>query len=63
MNNYKTIREEAFEANRQLPALGLVIFTFGNVSVADHTSAVFAIKPSGVPYAARPEPSVRLSSR
>ncbi len=59
MNNYKTIREEAFEANRQLPALGLVIFTFGNVSVADHTSAVFAIKPSGVPYAAlRPEKMV-----
>jgi L-ribulose-5-phosphate 4-epimerase len=52
MSNYKTIREEAFEANRQLPALGLVIFTFGNVSVLDRNSGVFAIKPSGVPYAA-----------
>lgn len=51
MTSYKTIREEAFEANRQLPELGLVIFTFGNVSVADHKSAVFAIKPSGIPYA------------
>lgn len=51
MTNYKTIREEAFEANRQLPELGLVIFTFGNVSVVDRSSAVFAIKPSGVPYA------------
>lgn len=34
----------------QLPALGLVLFTFGNVSVADHKNKVFAIKPSGVPY-------------
>lgn len=34
----------------QLPALGLVLFTFGNVSVADHKNNVFAIKPSGVPY-------------
>jgi L-ribulose-5-phosphate 4-epimerase len=50
MNSYQTIREEAFEANRQLPALGLVIFTFGNVSVADRDAGVFAIKPSGVPY-------------
>lgn len=35
----------------QLPALGLVIFTFGNVSAADRRQGVFAIKPSGVPYA------------
>jgi L-ribulose-5-phosphate 4-epimerase len=34
----------------QLPQLGLVLFTFGNVSVADHEKKVFAIKPSGVPY-------------
>ena len=34
----------------QLPALGLVIFTFGNVSAADRSQGVFAIKPSGVPY-------------
>lgn len=34
----------------QLPQLGLVLFTFGNVSVADRDKAVFAIKPSGVPY-------------
>jgi L-ribulose-5-phosphate 4-epimerase len=50
MSKYKIIREEAFEANRRLPALGLVIFTFGNVSVADRDAAVFAIKPSGVSY-------------
>lgn len=34
----------------QLPELGLVIFTFGNVSVVDREKGVFAIKPSGVPY-------------
>lgn len=34
----------------ELPKLGLVVFTFGNVSVADHDKKVFAIKPSGVPY-------------
>jgi L-ribulose-5-phosphate 4-epimerase len=32
------------------------LFTFGNVSVADHRRGVFAIKPSGVPYEAlKPE--------
>lgn len=34
----------------QLPKLGLVLFTFGNVSAADRAEGVFAIKPSGVPY-------------
>ena len=34
----------------QLPKLGLVLFTFGNVSAIDRDRAVFAIKPSGVPY-------------
>ncbi len=34
----------------QLPALGLVLFTFGNVSAADKSLGVFAIKPSGVAY-------------
>jgi len=48
--NYKSIREEAYEANMQLPKLGLVLFTFGNVSAADKNKGVFAIKPSGVPY-------------
>lgn len=48
--NYKSIREEAYEANMQLPKLGLVLFTFGNVSAADKEKGVFAIKPSGVPY-------------
>lgn len=50
MNEYKHIREEAYHGNMQLPQLGLVLFTFGNVSVVDRKAGVFAIKPSGVPY-------------
>ncbi len=41
---------EAYEANMELPKLGLVLFTFGNVSAADRDKGVFAIKPSGVAY-------------
>lgn len=48
--NYQTIREQAYEANMQLPELNLVLFTFGNVSAADRDNGVFAIKPSGVAY-------------
>ena len=48
--NYKYIREAAYEANLQLPQLGLVLFTFGNASEADRAAGVFAIKPSGVAY-------------
>ena len=47
---YEHIRQEAYEANMQLPRLGLVLFTFGNVSAADRSQGLFAIKPSGVPY-------------
>lgn len=50
MKKYVQIQEEAYAANMQLPELGLVIFTFGNVSVADRSLGVFAIKPSGIPY-------------
>ena len=50
MSQYQKIREEACEGNKQLPVLGLVMFNFGNLSVADQKNAVFAIKPSGVPY-------------
>ena len=48
--SYDHIKQEAYEANMQLPRLGLVLFTFGNVSAADRSKGVFAIKPSGVPY-------------
>ncbi len=50
MSKYQKIKEECYHANMQLPELGLVLFTFGNVSVADRDNKVFAIKPSGVPY-------------
>ncbi|HPH45761.1 MAG TPA: L-ribulose-5-phosphate 4-epimerase [Chryseolinea sp.] len=50
MLNFDHIKESAYTANMQLPKLGLVIFTFGNVSAADRKLGVFAIKPSGVPY-------------
>jgi len=50
MSNYQDIKEKAYAANMQLPELGLVLFTFGNASEADHDKGVFAIKPSGVPY-------------
>ncbi len=51
MDNYKSLREEVYEANMLLPKLGLVLFTFGNASAVDRQKGVFAIKPSGVPYA------------
>ncbi len=47
---YEHIQQEAYEANMQLPKLGLVLFTFGNVSAADKSLGVFAIKPSGIAY-------------
>lgn len=50
MSRYDQIRQTAYEANMQLQELGLVLFTFGNVSVVDRELKVFAIKPSGVPY-------------
>ena len=50
MDKYKELKRACYEANMQLPALGLVLFTFGNVSVVERENAVFAIKPSGVPY-------------
>ncbi|HTE26283.1 L-ribulose-5-phosphate 4-epimerase AraD [Flavitalea sp.] len=50
MKEFKELREQAYLANMQLPALNLVVFTFGNVSAADQSKKIFAIKPSGVPY-------------
>jgi L-ribulose-5-phosphate 4-epimerase len=49
-SRYDSIRDEAYRGNMQLPQLGLVLFTFGNVSAVDRDAGVFAIKPSGVPY-------------
>lgn len=48
--NYTALKESCYQANMELNRLGLVIYTFGNVSAADRALGVFAIKPSGVPY-------------
>jgi L-ribulose-5-phosphate 4-epimerase len=47
---FESLRKECYEANMELPKLGLVIYTFGNVSCIDRQAGVFAIKPSGVDY-------------
>ena len=47
---YRGLREEAFEANLEIPRRNLAIYTWGNVSAFDPDKGVFAIKPSGVPY-------------
>ncbi len=47
---YKKLKQECYQANMQLNALNLVVYTFGNVSAVDRERGVFAIKPSGVPY-------------
>lgn len=47
----KELKRLAFEANLELDRRGLVIYTWGNVSEIDRERGVFAIKPSGVPYA------------
>ncbi|MEH6703654.1 MAG: L-ribulose-5-phosphate 4-epimerase [Galbibacter orientalis] len=49
-SKYKELKRECYEANMELNALDLVIYTFGNVSAVDRQNKVFAIKPSGVPY-------------
>ena len=50
MSKYEAIKHDAYRQNMQLPQLGLVLFTFGNASVADRAAGVFAIKPSGIAY-------------
>jgi L-ribulose-5-phosphate 4-epimerase len=48
--NFDELRKEVLEANLELPRLGLVEFTWGNVSARDPVTLSIAIKPSGVPY-------------
>jgi len=49
-SNHTALKQACYEANMELNALGLVVYTFGNVSAVDRKQGVFAIKPSGVPY-------------
>ena len=61
MSEFKALKQECYEANMELNTLGLVIYTFGNVSAVDREKGVFAIKPSGVPYEKlKPEDMVML---
>jgi len=46
------LKREACEANLALPRHGLINLTFGNASAIDRARGIFAIKPSGVDYAA-----------
>ena len=44
------LKERVFRANLELVKLGLVLFTWGNVSAIDRESGLVVIKPSGVEY-------------
>lgn len=47
---YLKLKEETLKANLTVNNNGLVLFTWGNVSIIDRNLEVIAIKPSGVPY-------------
>ena len=44
------LRQEVLEANLELVARGLVLYTFGNASGVDREQGLVVIKPSGVDY-------------
>ncbi len=44
------LKQAVLKANLELPAKGLVTYTWGNVSGIDRASGLIAIKPSGVEY-------------
>lgn len=50
MLSFKSLREEAYEANLEIKRQNLAIYTWGNASAFDPAKSVFAIKPSGVAY-------------
>ncbi len=50
MSRYAKLKQEAWEANMEIPKRNLALYTWGNVSAIDRAASVFAIKPSGVPY-------------
>lgn len=56
------LKEAVWKANLQLPKLGLVTFTWGNVSGIDRERGLVVIKPSGVEYdAMAPDDMVVIS--
>lgn len=44
------LKKEVFDANMELQAKGMVIYTWGNVSGIDRDKQLVVIKPSGVDY-------------
>lgn len=44
------LKQEVYEANMELVAKGMVIYTWGNVSGIDREKGLVVIKPSGVGY-------------
>ena len=40
ISKYKSLKEECLESNMKLNELGLVLYTFGNVSAVDRNNAV-----------------------
>lgn len=55
------LKQAVFEANMELTARGVVIYTWGNVSGIDRSKGIIVIKPSGVEYdAMTPEDMVAV---
>ena len=48
--NWQALKQQVLHANLELPRMGLVAFTWGNVSARDAATGAIAIKPSGLPY-------------
>jgi L-ribulose-5-phosphate 4-epimerase len=48
--NLDKLKQQVLQANLALPRMGLVDFTWGNVSGRDADSGAIVIKPSGLPY-------------
>lgn len=46
----KALKEEVYQANLELVARGLVIYTWGNVSGIDRKKGLVVIKPKGIEY-------------
>jgi len=46
----KKLKQQVLKANLDLVSLGLVLFTWGNVSGIDREKGLVVIKPSGVDY-------------
>ena len=44
------LKRQACEANRELPRRGLVLYSWGNVSLVDRERNLVIIKPAGLPY-------------